>query len=306
MSNKITDLPKKLKIARNHGVLGNYKEALSEYKITLEILNTRISEVSDSFLKEKWKIVEAEIKSEISQCSALYNLCSSFKTTPFETDKKQKDYNIPKNEYQKDVNKLNEITANSNNNVNKEIKDNKEFKRNNSNRAISNNNNANYNDFKSDFNVNMNNFNNKEREYSNNNNNINNNNNSNSNNNNNNNYKVNYHNNNISSKEDRNSINKINNNNNYINKKENKKTNTDETNLFELTNIISDFNNKELNNQNNNFDFDDLNFNINDYKEKKKDPLVWDNDENYDNRIIKKIPPKKEIAKPVKRPTNKE
>ena len=92
----ILDLPKRIKTARNNGVLGKYKEALSMYKVSLDLISLRIKEITDSFLKQKWSELEAEIKSEMSHCMALYDLCSAFKTTPFDQNKPQNDFPIKK------------------------------------------------------------------------------------------------------------------------------------------------------------------------------------------------------------------
>ena len=80
----ILDLPKRLKIARNHGVLGNYIESLKDYKVSLSIIQDRLKNISEPFLIEKWKILEAEVKSEMSQCSVLLELCNNFKTKPID------------------------------------------------------------------------------------------------------------------------------------------------------------------------------------------------------------------------------
>lgn len=80
----ILDLPTRIKVARNQAVFGNYQEALKQYKLCLTLIQERISEISEPFLKEKWKVVEAELKVEIIHCNYLLELCNSFKTTPFE------------------------------------------------------------------------------------------------------------------------------------------------------------------------------------------------------------------------------
>jgi len=103
---KITDLPQRLKISRNHAVLGNYSEALTHYSTAITLIEDRIREISDSFLKEKWKVVAAEVKSEISHCGALLNLCKSFKTAPFDSTKKQEDKNILKSEINTQLNEV--------------------------------------------------------------------------------------------------------------------------------------------------------------------------------------------------------
>lgn len=100
----ILDLPNKLKVARNHGVLGNYKEALNHYLMALNLIVIRIDEVDDKFLKEKWKVLESEIKSEVSQCQALYNLCNLFKVSVFDPDIKQQEIIVTKKEINKEIN----------------------------------------------------------------------------------------------------------------------------------------------------------------------------------------------------------
>lgn len=95
---KINDLPQRLKIARNHAVLGNYQEALIHYSTSISLIEYRINEITDNFLKDKWIIVSAEVKSEISHCGALLKLCKSFKTNPFDNNKNQENKQILKNE----------------------------------------------------------------------------------------------------------------------------------------------------------------------------------------------------------------
>ena len=53
----ILDLPKIIKIAREHTLLGCYETSLRKYQIALEIIQEREKEVSDvNVLRYKWKM----------------------------------------------------------------------------------------------------------------------------------------------------------------------------------------------------------------------------------------------------------
>lgn len=327
----ILDLPQRLKGARNFAVLGNYPDAITQYKLALSLIESRLKEISDNFLRQKWKDLENETKSEYSQCSTLYNLCLSFKTTPFDLDRKQKDIPVLKSEISKNMQNVNQIGKPSlSNDKNSKIVENDNFNFNNRGSFKNKNNNASNN-----INVNKH----KQEEFLN-----------------------------IMKANDDNLVNIINNNGNHKksfktgekiefpnpnfkikntsveprnknndqyennvinlgnNLKENKLKydkiennyeenrfnlfpskgidkkfpNEEESNVFELTNIIGDFNKKENEyiNKQHQFDMDDINFDYN--KKEKKDPLVWDPPSDF-SKAPRKIPPKKEITKPVKK-----
>jgi hypothetical protein len=60
---------------------------------------SRIAEVSDSFLKDKWRTTENVVKSEITSIAQLYDICKNIRTCQFEYGKKQvEESNIPRND----------------------------------------------------------------------------------------------------------------------------------------------------------------------------------------------------------------
>lgn len=99
----IIDLPTRLKVARNQAVFGNYLEALKHYKLCLTLIQERIAEISEPFLKDKWKVVEAEIKVEITHCNYLLELCNSFKTTPFEKPRNTEERHVMRSDLVTDL-----------------------------------------------------------------------------------------------------------------------------------------------------------------------------------------------------------
>ena len=67
--------------------------------IVLIINFRRLEEISDPFLKEKWKMTEANIKSEIKHVVQIYDVCTSIKNDNFDYSKKQvEEVNNKKNE----------------------------------------------------------------------------------------------------------------------------------------------------------------------------------------------------------------
>ena len=62
----ILDLPKLIKIAREHTLLGKYETSIKKYQIALEIIQARKKEVKVGVLRDKWQMTELNIKSEIS------------------------------------------------------------------------------------------------------------------------------------------------------------------------------------------------------------------------------------------------
>ena len=58
----IMDLPKIIKIAREHTLLGKYETSLKKYQIALEIIQARKKEVNVGVLRDKWQMTELNIK----------------------------------------------------------------------------------------------------------------------------------------------------------------------------------------------------------------------------------------------------
>jgi len=75
----VNDLGKVVQLAREQAVLGVYNESLSNFKIGLTLIQSRSKQINDDFLKEKWRYLEAQIKSEISGVSEIVKVGNTFK-----------------------------------------------------------------------------------------------------------------------------------------------------------------------------------------------------------------------------------
>ena len=97
----IMDLPKIIKIAREHTLLGKYETSLKKYQIALEIIQARKKEVNVGVLKDKWKMTELNIKSEIDQTKKMLEACKALTNIDFNYFKKQIESNeIKKKKFQ--------------------------------------------------------------------------------------------------------------------------------------------------------------------------------------------------------------
>ena len=97
----IMDLPKIIKIAREHTLLGRYETSLKKYEIALEIIQSRKKEVSVGVLKDKWQMTELNIKSEITQTKQMLEACRALTDIDFNYFKKQIESNeIKKKKFQ--------------------------------------------------------------------------------------------------------------------------------------------------------------------------------------------------------------
>jgi len=85
----IMDLPKIIKIAREHTLLGRYETSLKKYQIALEIIQARKKEVNVGVLRDKWQMTELNIKSEISQTKQMLEACKALTNIDFNYFKKQ-------------------------------------------------------------------------------------------------------------------------------------------------------------------------------------------------------------------------
>ena len=85
----ILDLPKIIKIAREHTLLGKYEISIKKYQIALEIIQARKKEVKVGVLRDKWKMTELNIKSEISQTKQMLEACKTLTNIDFNYFKKQ-------------------------------------------------------------------------------------------------------------------------------------------------------------------------------------------------------------------------
>ena len=97
----IIDLPKIIKIAREHALLGRYETSLKKYQIALEIIQARKKEVNVGVLRDKWKMTELNIKSEIGQTKQMLEACKELTNIDFNYFKKQIESNeIKKKKFQ--------------------------------------------------------------------------------------------------------------------------------------------------------------------------------------------------------------
>ena len=85
----ILDLPKLIKIAREHTLLGRYETSLKKYQIALEIIQARKKEVNVGVLRDKWQMTELNIKSEIGQTKQMLEACKALTNIDFNYFKKQ-------------------------------------------------------------------------------------------------------------------------------------------------------------------------------------------------------------------------
>ena len=85
----IMDLPKIIKIAREHTLLGCYETSLKKYQIALEIIQARKKEVNARILRDKWQMTELNIKSEIGQTKQMLDACRALTNIDFNYFKKQ-------------------------------------------------------------------------------------------------------------------------------------------------------------------------------------------------------------------------
>ena len=85
----IMDLPKIIKIAREHTLLGRYETSLKKYQIALEIIQARKKEVNVGVLRDKWQMTELNIKSEIAQTKQMLDACIALTNIDFNYFKKQ-------------------------------------------------------------------------------------------------------------------------------------------------------------------------------------------------------------------------
>ena len=97
----IMDLPKIIKIAREHTLLGRYETSLKKYEIALEIIQARKKEVNVGVLRDKWQMTELNIKSEIGQTKQMLEACKALTNIDFNYFKKQIESNeIKKKKFQ--------------------------------------------------------------------------------------------------------------------------------------------------------------------------------------------------------------
>ena len=86
----IFELSNLVKSARENCILGLYEKALNKYQISILIIQSRISELSnDTLLQEKWKNVEKSLKEEETEIKEIMKSCDVFKNIYTESSEKK-------------------------------------------------------------------------------------------------------------------------------------------------------------------------------------------------------------------------
>ena len=94
----VLDLSRYVKVAREFALLGKYEESLSKYKTALKIIENRMNEVNDPFLKEKWKNVNATIRDEVIYVHNAYELAKRFMNDDSELERRRKEEELRNNQ----------------------------------------------------------------------------------------------------------------------------------------------------------------------------------------------------------------
>ena len=69
----------KLILIREQAVLGVYNESMSNFKIGLTLIQQRLKQMTDDYLREKWKELEAQVKSEVYGVTEIIKIGNVFK-----------------------------------------------------------------------------------------------------------------------------------------------------------------------------------------------------------------------------------
>lgn len=94
----ILDLNRYVKVAREWAILGKYEESLNKYKTALKIIENRLNEVNDPFLKEKWKNVNAVIRDEVINVHTSYEIAKKFINDDAEAERRKREEEMKNNQ----------------------------------------------------------------------------------------------------------------------------------------------------------------------------------------------------------------
>ena len=94
----ILDLNRYVKVAREWAILGKYEESLNKYKTALKIIENRLNEVNDHFLKEKWKNVNAVIRDEVINVHTSYEIAKKFINDDAEAERRKREEEMKNNQ----------------------------------------------------------------------------------------------------------------------------------------------------------------------------------------------------------------
>ena len=109
MKNKVNieELSSIIKSARKYSLLGEYGNSLEKYQEAVSIIKQRQEEIKDDNdnIKEKWKMTEYNIKSEMLQIKDILQICLQLHHSEFAYNKKQNEGNYLFNENKKIIDK---------------------------------------------------------------------------------------------------------------------------------------------------------------------------------------------------------
>ena len=109
MKNKVNieELSSIIKSARKYSLLGEYGNSLEKYQEAVSIIKQRQEEIKDDNdnIKEKWKMTEYNIKSEMLQIKDILQICLQLHHSEFVYNKKQNEGNYLFNENKKIIDK---------------------------------------------------------------------------------------------------------------------------------------------------------------------------------------------------------
>ena len=71
----ILDLYKILTVAREDAICGYYPTSLQKYALALNLVSSRINELTEDSIKAKWKMTLLNLKSEVDHIENLYKTC---------------------------------------------------------------------------------------------------------------------------------------------------------------------------------------------------------------------------------------
>ena len=109
MKNKVNieELASIIKSARKYSLLGEYGNSLEKYQEAVSIIKQRQEEIKNDNdnIKEKWKMTEYNIKSEMLQIKDILQICLQLHHSEFSYNKKQNEGNYFFNENKKIIDK---------------------------------------------------------------------------------------------------------------------------------------------------------------------------------------------------------
>ncbi len=63
----IQSLPKLIKMAREHAILGQYQKSLDSYKKAGQIIVQRVNSISDVYVQDRWKTAQKDLGNEVAK-----------------------------------------------------------------------------------------------------------------------------------------------------------------------------------------------------------------------------------------------